>query len=204
MPKIMFGGHRAAGKVLSRRLALAQLAIVAGLAGMASACTTTTDAAGNTVTTVNVAKFVSYANVVVAGMQTVLSVAAVASAIGAPAVAVADTALAALQAVLKDFNDATSGVLTFTSDNTSVWSKAVSVLANAKAVLADIKSATAGLVGSIGSNDMANVNTVLNAMETGVALAAALMGLVATGGQGTAEVKMSEAKMFAAVGMGAK
>ena len=164
-----------------------------------AACATATSGTTTTVT-VNVADIDTYGQVVVSAVGTILSVAAVASAFGGPAVAIIQAASGALAASLKDFDAATKGTLTFTLDKTSLATKAQSVVGAMSTVLADMQSAAAGLTGHIGAGDLANVNTVISAAETAVALIRALLGLVSASANAP-RVRMSREAMFRAVGM---
>jgi hypothetical protein len=197
----MTTGSKLSAKSSRRRLGQAGLALALGLVGMQAACSTTTAADGTTTTTVNVAQFVAYAQVVLGAVTTILSVAAVASAVGAPAVAAISAASTVLNAALGAFSTATAGVLSFTMDNTSLATQVRSVLAAMSTVLSDLKALPAALAGKIGSGDLANVNTGLGAAETAVALIQALAGLVGVSGGVHTKVRMTHPAMFRAVGM---
>jgi hypothetical protein len=164
-----------------------------------AACTISTSGTTTTVT-VNVADIDNYGQVAVSAVGTILSIAAVASAIGAPAVAIINAASAALAASLKDFDKACNGSLTFSLDNASLKSAAQSVAGDMAAVLTDLQSAQGGLAGHIGAGDLANVNTVIAAAETAVALIRALLGMVSASANAP-RVRLSREAMFRAVGM---
>ena len=184
--------------MFSRRFLLGASPLVA--AGLLAACTTSTDANGNTVVTINVATIDSYGRVGVSAVATVLSIAAVSSALGAPTVAIINTASAALSGVLSAFDQATSGKVSFTLDDSSALSAAKSVISAMSTLLADLRSAEDALAPHIGTNDMANVRTAVNALETALALATALLGLVSAG-PAAPRVLMDRAAMFRAVGL---
>lgn len=184
--------------MFSRRFLLGASPLVA--AGLLAACTTSTDANGNTVVTINVATIDSYGRVGVSAVATVLSIAAVASALGAPTVALINAASAALSGALSAFDQASGGKLSFTLDDSSALAAAKSVISGMSTLLADLRSAEDALAAHIGTNDMANVRTAVNALETALALATALLGLVSAGPTAP-RVLMDRAAMFRAVGL---
>lgn len=181
----------------ARRAALRLLPLTALV--LLGACTVSTSGDTTTVT-ISTAKIDAYGKVGISAVTTILSVAAVASAIGAPTVAIITAAGAAVTAALAGFDNATNGSVSFTLDDTSALTAAKSVVTSLSALLADLKSAASSLSGKIGSNDLANVTTSINAAETALALVEALLGFVAAS-PSAPQVRMGAPAMFKAVGL---
>ena len=102
--------------MVNRRALLASFSALTA-AGILAACSTTTNSDGTTTVAISTAKIDAYAKVGVSAVATILSVAAVASALGAPSVALINAAAAALEAAIAGFDTATSGKLSFTLDD---------------------------------------------------------------------------------------
>ena len=95
---------------LSRRaLGGISTAAILTAAGLAACTTTTTN--GVTTVTINTKTVDSYAQVGISAVATMLSIAAVASVIGAPAIVIINAASTALAGTLKALDTATSGSL---------------------------------------------------------------------------------------------
>jgi hypothetical protein len=169
---------------------------------VATGCTITTNG-GVTSLTLNVAKVNAYGQVLVNGVSTVLSFAAIASAIGAPAVVIINLASAALSASLTAWNRASGGSLTVDYNNASVSAAFGTVLTDAATLLSQVKAALGAITGlpTSASAALSTANTALGAMETGLSF---LQAMITVGGARVGVVavpRMSEAEMFAAVGM---
>lgn len=152
--------------------------ILAGSAiGMLGACTVTKS--GNvTIITVNVAKVKAYGQAGINAVSTVLSIAAVASAIGAPAVAVIETASVALSAALSAFSTAAGSSVTVNYDDTTMKSAINSVLADLQTVAADLSSAITGASSTVSSSVLSDANTALSALKTIVSVFEGILGVV--------------------------
>jgi len=178
-------------------LSTTALAVVGMPLTMAGSCTTTN---GVTTVTVNVAQIDGYAKVGVAAVTTILSFSAIASAIGAPMLALISAAEGAVLSALSTFDNAVGGTLTFTLNNTSAVTDAKSVIAALNTLVTDLKSVPAALTGKIGTNDLSNVNTAVDGAEAALALIQTLLGYVSASANGV-KAKMSEPDMFRAVGL---
>ncbi|MDR3392657.1 MAG: hypothetical protein P4L77_13080 [Sulfuriferula sp.] len=166
-----------------------------------AACTTTTDPVTNiTTVTINTAQIDAYGRVGVSAVSTVLSIAAVASAIGAPTIVTINTASAAVLEALAAFDKATGGSASFTMDNSTAVAAAKSVVDAIADLLSKLKGAEDAIAPNIGTNDMANVRTIVNAVETSLALAQALLGFVSAG-PNSPKALMPTADMFRAVNL---
>lgn len=152
--------------------------ILAGSAiGMLGACTVTKS--GNVTTiTVNVAKVKAYGQAGINAVSTVLSIAAVASAIGAPAVAVIETASVALSAALSAFSTAAGSSVTVDYDDTTMKSAINSVLTDLQTVAADLSSAITGASSTVSSSVLSDANTALSALKTIVSVFEGILGVV--------------------------
>ncbi|GBQ69571.1 hypothetical protein AA103196_2250 [Ameyamaea chiangmaiensis NBRC 103196] len=160
----------------SRRCFLRALAAGSAI-GVLGACTVSTS--GNVTTiTVNVAKVKAYGTAGLNAVSTILSVAAIASAIGAPAVAGIEAASVALSASLAAFSTAAGSSVTVTYDNTSFKTAIDSVLADLKAVASDLAAAISGANTKVGSSALSTATTALDALQTVVSVFEGLLGVV--------------------------
>lgn len=151
--------------------------IVAGTAiGALGACTITTSG-GVTTLSLNVAKVVAYGQAGINAVSMILSVAAVSSAIGAPAVAIINTSATALEAALAAFKTTAGSAVTVSYDNTSVKTAVDSVLSDLKTVAANLSSAVAGASTSVSSDILSTLNTTLKAVETVLSAFEAVLGV---------------------------
>jgi hypothetical protein len=185
--------------------------LMSGTAGIAAVflvgCTSTT-VNGVTTVTLNVAKVNAYGQVVVSGVGTLLSIAAVVSLVGAPAVAIIQAGSVALSAALAAWNKASAGQVTVTFDGSSVGTAFTSVMAAVNTVINQTETALAAIptvgVSATESSAISTAITLLNAMKTGynflqaMATVGVAMPLVVAA---PAFVPMTEAQMFATVGM---
>ena len=164
-------------------------------------CTITTNG-GVTSLTLNVAKVNAYGQVLVNGVSTLLSIGALASAIGAPAVVLINLASTALSDALSAWNKASGGSTTVTYDGTSTKAAFDAVLTDAATLLAQVKAAMGAITGTPASAVLSTAATVIGAMETGLSFLQAMIVVGAPYKVGTVAVpRMSESDMFAAVGM---
>ena len=164
-------------------------ALAAGTAiGALGACTISKS--GNVTTiTVNVAKVKAYGTAGINAVSTVLSIAAVASAIGAPTVAIIETASAALEAALASFASVAGSSVTVSYDDTSTKTAINSVLADLQTVAADLSSALTGASEKVSDNVLSDAVTALSALKTVVSVFEGLLGVVSL-----SEPSMTEAQ----------
>jgi hypothetical protein len=156
----------------------------------------------------NVAKVDAYATVVVKGISTLLSIGAIATAIGAGAVPIIQAGAAALTQAIAAWDKASNGSATVSIDTGSFSALFTSILTDAENVFSQAQTAVTAVTTTVSTgttNALTTANTLLGAAETAVAL---LQSLVAVGAPYKARVgavlavpKMSEAQMFAAVHM---
>lgn len=160
----------------SRRKFLQGAAAGVGLAAL-GACTVT-KSGGLTTVTLNVAKVKAYGDAGINAVSTVLSIAAVATAIGAPTVAIINTASVALQAALDAFSKEAGTSVTVTYDNVDVSAAVDSILADLQTVATDLASALAGASTTVSSSILSDATTALDALKTVVSAFEALIGVV--------------------------
>lgn len=147
-------------------------------AAMLPGCKSTTT--GNVTTiTINVAEIKDYGQAGLNAVTTVLSIAAVASAIGTPAVGIIGLADTALSTALTDFSTAAGSTLTITYDNTDWKTRVDSILSALTKVESDLSAAITGVSTKVSSTDLSNANTALNALATIVSAFKALLDSVA-------------------------
>ncbi|MCK9820747.1 hypothetical protein [Komagataeibacter oboediens] len=136
---------------------------------------------GNVATiTINVAEIRDYGQAGLNATSTVLSIAAIASAIGAPTVSIIGLADTALSTALTTFSDAAGSTLTITYDDTNWKSRVDSILSALTKVESDLSAAITGVSTKVSSTDLANANTALNALATIVSAFKALLDSVTT------------------------
>ncbi|QHC35334.1 hypothetical protein [Komagataeibacter xylinus] len=142
------------------------------------ACTVTKN--GNVTTlTLNVAAIKDYGQAGLNAVSTILSIAALASAIGAPTVAIINAGDTALGAALNAFSSAAGSTLTITYDDTNWKSRVDSVLSALGTVESDLSAAITGVETRIASTDLSNANTALSALGTIVSAFKGLLDSVA-------------------------
>ncbi|GBQ65811.1 hypothetical protein [Komagataeibacter swingsii] len=147
-------------------------------AAMLPGCKSTTT--GNVTTiTINVAEIKDYGQAGLNAVTTVLSIAAVASAIGTPAVGIIGLADTALSTALTTFSDAAGSTLTITYDDTNWKSWVDSILSALTKVESDLSAAITGVSTKVPSTDLTNANTALNALNTIISAFKALLDSVA-------------------------
>ncbi|MGS0648900.1 hypothetical protein ACU81Q_14880 [Komagataeibacter melomenusus] len=151
-------------------------ALVAGVA--LTACTVTKNGEVTTLT-LNVAAIKDYGQAGLNAVSTILSIAALASAIGAPTVAIINAGDTALGAALNAFSSAAGSTLTITYDDTNWKSRVDSVLSALATVESDLSAAITGVETKVASTDLSNANTALNALATIVSAFKALLDSVA-------------------------
>ncbi|MEZ7137247.1 twin-arginine translocation signal domain-containing protein [Komagataeibacter sp. SM21] len=161
----------------SRRAFLRNSSALVAAAALA-ACSTSKS--GNVTTiTINVAEIKDYGQAGLNAVTTVLSIAAVASAIGTPAVGIIGLADTALSTALTDFSTAAGSTLTITYDNTNWKTRVDSILSALTKVESDLSAAITSVSTKVPSTDLANANTALNALATIVSAFKALLDSVA-------------------------
>lgn len=151
-------------------------ALVVGAA--LTACTVTKNGEVTTLT-LNVAAIKDYGQAGLNAVSTILSIAALASAIGAPTVAIITAGDTALGAALNAFSSAAGSTLTITYDDTDWKSRVDSVLSALGTVESDLSAAITGVETKVASTDLGNANTALNALATIVSAFKALLDSVA-------------------------
>ena len=152
--------------------------LVAGTAiGALGACTVSKS--GNVTTiTLNVAKVKAYGTAGINAVSTVLSIAAVASAIGTPTVAIIEAAAAALEASLTAFSSAAGSSVTVTYDSTSIKTAVNSVLADLQTVSSNLSAAVTGAETKVTSSVLSDAVTAINALKTVVSVFEGVLGVV--------------------------
>ncbi|MBV1823390.1 hypothetical protein [Komagataeibacter oboediens] len=153
----------------------------ASIAAAATLSACTVSKSGNVTTiTINVAEIRDYGQAGLNATSTVLSIAAIASAIGAPTVSIIGLADMALSTALTNFSTAAGSTLTITYDDTNWKSRVDSVLSALTKVESDLSAAITGVSTKVPSTDLSNANTALNALNTIVSAFKALLDSVAT------------------------
>lgn len=142
------------------------------------ACTVTKNGEVTTLT-LNVAAIKDYGQAGLNAVSTILSIAALASAIGAPTVAIINAGDTALGAALNAFSSAAGSTLTITYDDTNWKSRVDSVLSALGTVESDLSAAITGVETKIASTDLSNANTALSALGTIVSAFKGLLDSVA-------------------------
>ncbi|WP_395371467.1 hypothetical protein [Komagataeibacter diospyri] len=156
------------------------LMTAAGIAVVASLSACSVSRTGNVTTvTINVAEIKDYSQAGLNAVTTVLSIAAVASAIGTPAVGIIGLADTALSTALSDFSTAAGSTLTITYDDTNCKSRVDSILSALTKVKSDLSAAISGVSTKVSSTDLSDANTALNALGTIVSAFKALLDSVA-------------------------
>lgn len=141
----------------SRRNFLRTTGLVAA-AGALTACTVTTS--GKTTTlTLNTVKVKAYGQAGINAVTTILSITAVATAMGAPAVAAIEAAGGTLSVSLSAFTSETNGSLTVSYDNTDAKSRI-------DTLLVDLNSAAVALRAGLVAAQQTVTNSVINTAIT--------------------------------------
>lgn len=159
-------------KALSRRNFLRSSALVGATA--LTACTVVTNGKTTTVT-LNTAKVKAYGQAGINAIATVMSIAAVASAMGAPAVALIETAGAALSASLASFSTATSGTLTVSYDDTNWKTRVDTILVDLNGVATALRSGLSAAQKTV-TNPV--INTAITAFNALLTVLDAFMGVL--------------------------
>lgn len=179
---------------LLRASALAVPAL--GLAGCASLFTvTTTD--GVTTLTVNLAKLAQYATALKNGVTTLFSVPAIAAALGAATVALVTTAVGDLAAQVTALSAADKGATSLVFTTTSVPAALTAFQTDA----VTIASNTAIVFTTLGSTVGADIMTTIDAFNTIVALAEAVLPTPAARLAAATAPKLSEAAALLILGV---
>jgi len=161
----------------TRRAFLRGSSVLVAAAALTACKSTTT---GNVTTvTINVAEIKDYGQAGLNAVTTVLSIAAVASAVGAPAVGIINLADTALSTALTDFSTAAGSTLTITYDDTNWKSRVDSILSALTTVESDLSAAITGVSTKVSSSDLSDANTALNVLTTIVSAFKALLDSVA-------------------------
>lgn len=159
----------------SRRGFLRTLAACTTL-GVLGACTITKNGSVTTIT-VNVAKVKAYGQAGLNAVATVLSIAVVASAIGAPTVELIDVADAALDAALTAFTSAAGSSVTVSYDDATMKTRINSVLADLQKVSSLLQSGLTGASTKVSSSILSDANAALSALKTFVSVFEGILGV---------------------------
>lgn len=171
-------------------------ALAAGSAlGVLGACTVTKNGSVTTIT-VDVAKVKAYGQAGLNAVSTILSIAAVASAIGAPAVSVINIASAALDASLTAFASAAGSSVTVSYDNATMKTRINSVLADLQTVASDLEAGLTGASSKVSSSVLSDATTALSALKTLVSVFEGVLGIVSL-----ADPAMTEAQALRVLGV---
>lgn len=149
---------------ISRRNLLRSSALVIAGTGLA-ACTVATSGTTTTIT-LDTARVKAYGQSGINAVATILSITAISTAMGTPAVAAIETAGAALSAALAEFSSATHGALKITYDNTSWKTKVDSVLVDLNGVATALRAGLTGAQQTVTSSVINTAITVFNALLT--------------------------------------
>ena len=176
------------------------LGLGAGIAATAALGACTVSKSGNVTTvTLNVAEIKDYGQAGLNAVTLVLSIAAVASAIGTPAVGVISLADTALSTALTSFSTAAGSTLTITYDDTNWKSRVDSILSDLTTLQTDLTAAITGASTKGSSADLTNANTALSALGTVVSAFKGVLDSVATrrnvGAMAAAAVPPSKAQV---------
>jgi len=155
---------------------------------------------GVTTITLDVGRIKTYAQAGLNAVAMVLSMGAVSSAIGAPAVAVITAADSALSAALDGFAAAAGNSLTITYGSTSIGTKVDSVFAALEAVSADLGAGITAALGALGSADAAKVTAVNDALKTVVSVFSAMAGDKAVSVRGNAMPEVRALRVLGVAG----
>nr|WP_279183905.1 twin-arginine translocation signal domain-containing protein [Acetobacter syzygii] len=148
---------------LSRRNFLRTSALLGATA--LTACTVATSGSTTTVT-LNTAKVKAYGQAGINAIATILSVTAIATAMGAPAVAAIEAAGTALSAALASFSTATNGSLTITYDDTNWKTKVDTILVDLNGVATALRSGLTAAQSTVTSTIINSAITAFNALLT--------------------------------------
>jgi hypothetical protein len=131
---------------------------------------------GVTTVTLNLATLQDYATAVKNGVATLLSIPVISAAIGAAKIAVINTVVADMAAQVAALNTTNHGAATLTFTATSVPAALTAFETDAKAIMADVVVVATSLSASLASN----IITTVDALQTILALGAAVSGGVGT------------------------
>lgn len=148
---------------LSRRNFLRASALLGATA--LTACTVATSGSTTTVT-LNTAKVKAYGQAGINAIATILSVTAIATAMGAPAVAAIEAAGTALAASLTAFSSATYGTLTISYDDSSRKTEVDTILVDLNAVASALRSGLMAAQSTVTSKVIDTAITVFNGLLT--------------------------------------
>ncbi|GAD27971.1 hypothetical protein Gbth_080_021 [Gluconobacter thailandicus F149-1 = NBRC 100600] len=172
----MIGNRRSFLKVLASGSAL----------GVLGACTVTTSGQ-LTIVTLNVAKVKAYGTAGINAVTTILSLAAVSSAVGAPAMAIIEASGAALQAALTAFSNAAGSSTTVTYDSTCLKTQVDSLLTDLQNVTSLLGNAVSQASTAVPGSTLANANTVISALKTVLSIFQGGLRIVSVSGPRMAE-----------------
>lgn len=162
--------------VNNRRVFLKFLA-AGSVLGTLGACTITSSGHVTTVT-LNVAKVKAYGVAGLNAVTTLLSIDAVSSAIGAPAVAVIEDAGLSLQNALTAFLKSAGSNVTITYDSTSFKSQIDSILADLQNVSSLLGAAVSQASSMFPGSILENASTAVSALKTILSLFEGVLGIV--------------------------
>ncbi|MFT8591300.1 MAG: hypothetical protein ABF746_08780 [Acetobacter orientalis] len=164
-------------KSLSRRALLGSSLLAATAL---TACTTLKN--GNKTTlTLNTAKVCAYGQAGLNAVATILSITAVATAMGAPAVGIIQASSAGLSAALTAFRDETHGSLQIVYDNSSVGKAVNSLLLDLNAVATSLRAGLVKAQAAINNPILNTAITAFNALLTVIDAFEGLLGVSISG-----------------------
>ncbi len=189
----------------TRRKLLAAFPTLSAVA--VAGCTITENSDGTTTVVVNTSEVDSYTSAIVTASATILSIAAVSSAIGAPLVAEITTAATTLKTAVSAWDKASGGSETFTVNSTSWATVGKTVIADAQTLAADLAGVPAAIESSVSSSVYSTVNTVVLGAQSALSFLEALFSsfvsvTASVRRMGAGEPKLSRVQTFRAVGLG--
>lgn len=157
---------------ISRRKFLRTSALIGATA--LTACTVAKNGSTTTVT-LNTAKVKAYGQAGINAVATILSITAISTAMGVPAVSAIEAAGAALSAALTSFSNETNGTLTISYDDTNWKTKVDTILVDINTVATTLR---AGLTAAQKTITSSIINTAITAFDALVTVLDAFMGLL--------------------------
>lgn len=171
--------------IQSRRNFLRTTGLVAA-AGALTACTVTTS--GKTTTlTLNTAKVKAYGQAGINAVTTILSITAVATTMGAPAVAAIEAAGGALSVALSAFASEANGSLTVSYDNTDAKTRIDTLLVALNNVAVALRAGLVAAQKTVTNSVIDTAITTFNTLLTVIDAFEGLLGISLTSVSGTQE-----------------
>lgn len=165
--------------IQSRRTFLRSASLVLA-GGTLTACTVTTG--GKTTTlTLNTTKVKAYAQAGINAVTTILSITAVSTAMGAPAVAVIEAAGGALSTALSALASETNGNLTVSYDNTNAKTRIDTLLVDLNNVAVAIRAGLGAAQQTVTNSVINTAITTFNALRTVIDAFEGVLGISLSG-----------------------